>query len=78
MLHCGAWQGGAVPCKQGQLFLSVMVFSRQDLSKHKTDVVNLLAMVDTYNCLINGDPSIPKLTHPASNNSIQSVLHNNR
>ena len=52
--------------------------SRQDLSKHKTEVVNLLAMVDTFNTLVTNEPSTPSLSYPATNADIQSVLHNNR
>ena len=51
---------------------------RQDLSKHKTEVVNLLAMVDTFNTLVTNEPSTPSLSYPATNADIQSVLHNNR
>ena len=54
------------------------MLARQDLSKHKQEMTNLLAMVDTYNILLAEDPSIPPTTHPAKNSSIVSVLHNNK
>ena len=56
----------------------VTLLARQDLSKHKTEMVNLLAMVDTYNTMLAEDPCIPPTSHPAKNNNILSVLHNNR
>ena len=55
-----------------------MCAARQDLSKHKTEVVNLLAMVDTFNNLVANEPSIPTVAYPATNADVQSVLHNNR
>ena len=58
----------------GQLTL----LARQDLSKHKTEMVNILAMVDTYNIMLSDDPAVPPASHPAKNNNILSVLHNNR
>ena len=54
------------------------MMARQDLSKHKTEMTNLLAMVDTYNTMLTEDPTIPSSSHPATNSNILSVLHNNR
>ena len=56
----------------------VTLLARQDLSKHKSEMLNLLAMVDTYNTMLSEDPCIPSPSHPAKNNNILSVLHNNR
>ena len=56
----------------------VTLLARQDLSKHKSEMLNLLAMVDTYNTMLSEDPFIPSPSHPAKNNNILSVLHNNR
>ena len=56
----------------------ITLMSRQDLSKIKTELTNLLAMVDTYNTMITEDQAIPSSSHPAKNSNILSVLHNNR
>ena len=56
----------------------VSLMARQDLSKNKTEMMNLLAMTDTYNSMLTDDVSIPPLTHPAKNTNILSVLHNNK
>ena len=57
----------------------ITLLARQDLSKHKSEMVNILAMVDTYNLMLAEDTSIPLTnSHPAKNNNILSVLHNNR
>ena len=61
-------------------FLSgqITLLARQDLSKHKSEMVNILAMIDTYNAMLGEDPCIPPSSHPAKNTNILSVLHNNR
>ena len=56
----------------------VSLLARQDLSKHKSELLNTLAMVDTYNLLLAEDPCVPQASHPAKNNNILSVLQNNR
>ena len=56
----------------------VSLMARQDLSKNKTEMMNLLAMTDTYNSMLTDDVSIPPSTHPAKNTNVLSVLHNNR
>ena len=56
----------------------VSLMARQDLSKNKTEMMNLLAMTDTYNSMLTDDVSIPPSTHPAKNTNILSVLHNNK
>ena len=61
-------------------FLSgqITLLARQDLSKHKSEMVNILAMIDTYNMMLTEDSAIPSSSHPAKNTNILSVLHNNR
>lgn len=54
------------------------MMARQDLSKHKSEMTSLLAMVDTYNTMLTEDPTIPSSSHPTNNSHILSVLHNNR
>ena len=56
----------------------VSLMARQDLSKNKTEMMNLLAMTDTYNSMLTDDASIPPSTHPAKNTNLLSVLHNNK
>ena len=56
----------------------VSLMARQDLSKNKTEMMNLLAMTDTYNSMLADDVSIPPSSHPAKNTNVLSVLHNNK
>ena len=50
-------------------FLSgqITLLARQDLSKHKSEMVNILAMIDTYNTMLTEDPCVPPSSHPAKN-----------
>ena len=56
----------------------ISLMARQDLSKNKTEMMNLLAMTDTYNTMLTDDVCVPPSTHPAKNTNVLSVLHNNK